>query len=236
MAKGREVITAKGIPPDREMRNPAAVGAAHGADRNGQAGEHDQDQSYHGVGAETTLQGLLSDFYGRADPSRELLAYMRREALPMAELYAFAGMIAVAHVRFFPGRRFDFDDEGMPAVVIEALGQDAETVEDLVAWPLDRLDKFATALGRVRGLGVDQVRDPATYAVGKPLHVHRTPLGWLQSGCRGVVILEPTTAVWWLGDALGAVAGEDAAHAREIGCLLHPYVEPRHVLFPVRAA
>ena len=218
------------------MRSPVAVGAAHGADRNGQAGENDQDESYHDVGAGTTLQGLLADFYDRADPTPELLAYIRREPIPMGAVYAFAGMIAVARVRFFAGRHFDFDDDGMPGVVIEALGDDAESIEDLVAWPLDRPDKFATALGRARGLGVDQARNPASIFGGKPLRVWRTPLAWLKAGCQGVVILNQSAAVLWLGDALGTIAGEDIEHAREIGRLLHPYVNPRRVLYPLREA
>lgn len=187
------------------------------------------------MSAPTTLQGLLANFYDRADPSQELLAYIRRETLPMSAVYAFAGMIAVARVRFFAGRRFDFDDDGMPGIVIEALGDDAETIEDLVCWPLERPDKFATALGRARGLGIDQARNPASF-VGSPLQVHRTPLRWLQNQCQGVVILEPVSAVLWLGDAIGAIAGEDLDHAREIGRLLHPYVSPRRVLYPERAA
>jgi hypothetical protein len=188
------------------------------------------------VSEPTALQDLLSDFYDRADPSLDWLAYVRREELATQAIYPFAGMMAVTRVRFFAGRRFDFDDDGIPAAVIGACGADAETIEDLVAWPLSQPMKFATALGRARGLGVDQARNPASFFGGKPLQVWRTPLGWLRAGCRGVVVLDQGAAALWLGDALGPVAGEDLEHAREIGRLLHPYVDPHRVLFPVRAA
>ena len=52
------------------------------------------------------------------------------------------------------------DANGYPA-----LDADDETVLDLVAWPLDRPDRFATALGVAEGLGLARVCDPATVRI-----------------------------------------------------------------------
>ena len=72
-------------------------------------------------------------------------------------------MLVVTRARFFPDRRFEFCDDGIPVAVCEVLGDDAETVIDLVAWPIMRPDKFATALGAAGGLGADQAKKPSTF-------------------------------------------------------------------------
>ena len=178
---------------------------------------------------------LRADLYERADCGLAWLNYVRAEAIDLTATYPFIGILAVTRVKLFPGRRFDFDDDGIPAAVCEVISDDAETVVDLVAWPLHQPSKFATALGVADGLGTDQVRNPASYFAGQHLTVHRTPLRWLKAGCRGTVILNFATAPRWLGAALGSIAGEDLGHARELARLLHPYIEPSRVLAPLDA-
>jgi hypothetical protein len=183
-----------------------------------------------------TLIGLRADFYDRADFSGDLRSYVESEGLELKAIYPFIGVLALTRVRFFPGRRFDFDDDGMPAAVCEVLASDAASPLDLVAWPVHRPDKFATALGVADGLGADQVSNPATYFADQHLAVHRTPLRWLQAACRGVVVLNVTSAPRWRGAAAGPIAGEDVNHARELARLLHPYFDPARILAPLAEA
>ena len=187
------------------------------------------------AGFPSALREILVDFYARVEWSQELAAW-QAENLPNGEIVSllpFIGMMAHCRVRFFPGRRFDFDDEGIPAIVIEVLGEDASTPVDLVAWPARRPDKFAPAIGHAAGLGVFRIRDPATYFGDEPLKVYRTPLAWLQASCDGVVILNSITAPSWLGEALGAIAGEDINHARALARLLRGYFDIARIVAPI---
>ena len=121
---------------------------------------------------------------------------------------------------FYDHGRFDFtypkEREAEPAAVIEALGADAATCIDLVAWPLHAPERFASLFGDVVLLGIDRVGSAATYFGGQPLQLYRTPLAWLQAHCRGAVIINPHGAPLVLQNALGRVAGEDIDHARTI--------------------
>jgi hypothetical protein len=171
----------------------------------------------------------------RAEPTPEWAAYIAAENVDLT-VYAFIGILAVTRARFFPDRRFEFYDDGIPVAVCEVLGDDAKTVIDLVAWPIRRPDKFATALGVASGLGTDQAKNPSTFFANQPLLIHRTPLGWIKSRCRGAVILNRLTAPTWLGTALGPIAGEDLEHARELARLLHPHVSPCRIMAPLPEA
>ena len=71
--------------------------------------------------------------------------------------------------------RFDFSDEGVPSAIIEVLDGDAETVLDLIAWPLHEPATFASTLGQAEEPGLWQFRKPASCG-GSRLHVRRTPL------------------------------------------------------------
>ena len=119
---------------------------------------------------------LRADLYERADCGLAWLNYVRAEAIDLTATYPFIGILAVTRVKLFPGRRFDFDDDGIPAAVCQVISDDAETVVDLVAWPLHQPSKFATALGVADGLGTDQVRNPASYFAGQHLY---QPAEWL---------------------------------------------------------
>jgi hypothetical protein len=181
------------------------------------------------------LLDYRAELVRRAEPTPEWSAYVAAENIDLT-VYAFIGILGVTRARFFPDRRFEFYDDGIPVAVCEVLGDDAETVIDLVAWPVAFPDKFASALGMASGLGTDQAKNPATFFAGQPLLIHRTPLQWIKSGCRGAVILNRLTAPIWLGAALGPIAGEDLEHARELARLLHPHVSPRRIMAPLPEA
>jgi hypothetical protein len=232
-------------PPDPDVKRPALAGNRDGADlgRTGNAESLGTKQYHTPAGATTDhgvlvtpLQDLRADFYERASASPEWFAYVYGHGLDLGIVAAHAGAFGVCPTRFFPGRRFDFDDEGSPAAIIEVFDEDGETTVDLMAWPLDKPDQFACALGRADGLGLWQVRNPATYFAGRPLQVWRTPLAWLQASCLGAVVFDASSARSWLSAAPGLIAGEDIAHTRGLARLLHPFVEPIRILAPLREA
>ena len=184
------------------------------------------------------LMAARAELVARGDPHEWWLDYIRSERLDVPTVARFAGMIAVTACVFYDHGRFDFvlpkDREAEPAAVIEALGADAATPIDLIAWPLHAPDRFASLFGDALLLGIDRVGNAATYFAGQPLQLFKTPLAWLQARCRGAVIIEPYGGSEVLQRALGRVAGEDIAHARTIQKLTR--LPPRQVLVPRRAA
>ena len=174
----------------------------------------------------------LADFYERAEWSRTAADFARDHALPLDEVQAHAGLFSVCYCRFESGRRFDFDDAGSAAAVVEVLAEDAATVIDLVAWPLADPLQFATALGEADLAGIQNVRNPASYASGRALRVWRTPLRWLQAGCNGVAILSDRFAGHWLSQALGPVVAEDMEHGRDLRQVLGRRFDPARLLVP----
>jgi hypothetical protein len=187
------------------------------------------------IGSRLMLLDYRAELCVRAKPSPEWVAYLASEKIDLT-VYAFIGILGITRVRFLPDRRFEFCDDGVPTAVCEVRGDDAETVIDLVAWPIARPEKFATALGVATGLGKDQAKNPATFFAGRPLLIHRTPLGWIRSGCRGVVVLDRLMAPLWLAAALGPIAGEDLTHGHELARLLHPHVSASRILAPLGQA
>jgi hypothetical protein len=187
------------------------------------------------IGHRLMLLDYLAELVRRAEPTAEWAAYVTAENIDLS-VYPFIGILGVTRARFFPGRRFEFRDDGIPVAVCEVLGDDAEAVIDLVAWSVAQPEKFGLALGVAAGLGTDQARNSATFFGGQPLVIRRTPLGWIKAGCRGAVILNRLLAPIWLGTALGNIAGEDLEHARELARLLHPHVSPRRIMAPLHEA
>src|SRR5437016_290239 len=98
------------------------------------------------IGRRLMLLELRIDLQERADPTPEWLSYIRSASIDLSVCYPSCGILAVAAVSFLPGRYFEFDDDGIPSAVIDVIGDDAETVIDLCAWPLRNPGKFATAL------------------------------------------------------------------------------------------
>jgi hypothetical protein len=172
----------------------------------------------------------------RAEPTLDWLDYIRNNKIEIETVARFAGIIAVTHRVFYTHHRFDFADpaerEAEAAAVIEALGEDGETVIDLVAWPLAAPGRFASLFGNVSMLGSDRVANPASYFGGAHLQLFKTPLRWLQAGCTGAVIIDPHAARIMLRRAIGQIAGQDLNHARAIQKLTQ--LPPQRVLAPLR--
>lgn len=174
----------------------------------------------------------LAQFYDLAQWGRAEADYVKRHGIDMGAVNAHAGVLAIVPCTFDGRGRFCIEGpDEEPGVVIECLGDDAATTVDLVAWPIEEPETFAT-LGGFDALGMAQVGNPASYAFKSALQVHRTPLKWLQAGCRGCVILHHQHITCWLGHALGAIMAEDVEHARLLDRLLNPRFDKSRILVP----
>jgi hypothetical protein len=184
------------------------------------------------------MMAARAELVRRGDPHQWWLEYVRGQGLDVPTVSRFAGMIAVTACIFEDNpRRFEFclpkDREAEPAAVIEALGDDAETVIDLVAWPLHAPDRFASLFGDVVMLGADRIANAASYFGGAHLQIFKTPLSWLRAGCTGAVVIDPHGAGIVLRRAVGPIAGEDLQHARALQKLSS--LSASRVLAPLRA-
>lgn len=178
------------------------------------------------------MSSILEDFYRFADWSPAAAAYTSSHGLDMEVVNAHAGLLAVLPCSFDGRGFFNIDlAAGEQAIVIECLAEDLETTIDLVAWPTMQPEKFATAWGS-DALGIDQIDNPATWALRGLLRVHRTPLAWLRANCEGCVPLSYRNAPAWLGKALGTIAAEDEAHARLIYQALNPRFNLARIRYP----
>lgn len=147
--------------------------------------------------------------------ARLSVAFCRANGLDWPTLVASCGGLFLANIKLHTRRRFTFSPLGVEACVVEAFGEDGESVEDLVAWPVDQPRTVLTALGRAAVLGSWNATNPASFAFG-PLRLYRTPLAWLQEGGRGATPFDLARATSWLREIDGPIAGEDRAHAAEI--------------------
>ena len=174
-----------------------------------------------------------SEFYARARESRASIEYVRRHGLDMKAIERDAGAFTVLRVAYPCPDRFDFGGpDDVPSVVIQA-HDESGVFADLVAWPIDAPGRFATMFGRVPMLGEGAVQNPATYFLGRPLRLYRTPLAWLQAGCEGAAcILDPRAAAWRLLDPLGPIACDDARHQREVRTLLRSVADAVQLVVP----
>lgn len=142
----------------------------------------------------THSMALALEFNLRSDPQLELAKWLEREGVDVPQALNLAGPIAEHDIVVFPRAMFDFAAPGsansVRAVVHLAVGEDAETPIDLVAWTRERPDRILRCLGVAPAIGIDQLVNPASYFAGRPLRVHRSALAWLASGCDGVVPLD----------------------------------------------
>src|SRR4051794_40844860 len=84
---------------------------------------------------------------------------------------------------------------------------------DLVAWDPRHPHSWALRYGAAEWLGAiePQYLDPP------PVPIHRGPLGWLQTGCRGLVLLSRAPVdQYCILSRLQKIAAEDTAHATEL--------------------
>lgn len=154
----------------------------------------------------------------------------------LAEQHYSVGTISVANVWDCGNQRFDFADEGgFRALVCEALAEDMETVIDLVAWPLDRPAHVMSAFGRCAFLGAHRVHNPATYLMGFPLVVHKTPLDFMRASFRGAAIVCPKLAARQLIDLPGQIAAQDYRHGRYLKRLIESVIPKDRIVIPAQS-
>lgn len=129
-----------------------------------------------------------------------------------------APALRVAKVRFLDHRTFDFDACGQRSFVF--IVQDTGIEVDIVAWDTAR-GALATWRGAAFALGQEAIFNPATHFDGGVLHVHRTPLEWLEADRDGIVIVQPTLTYAYLRHA-SRLSFADAAYARQVQEWLEP--------------
>lgn len=181
---------------------------------------------------DSALIAARAEFYDRALPHREFQHYVRCHGLELGRISGFAGATGMLPVVDCGHGRFDWGAPGqlVQAFVCEAYAEDGGTVIDLVAWPIDRPQVVMTMFGRAPLLGLWEAMNPSTYFGGKPLQMHRTPLEWLQAGCRGAAVVRPALAARLLFDIDGAIAGKDPSHVRRLRELIHTVVDDHKVV------
>jgi hypothetical protein len=178
------------------------------------------------------LIAARAEFYERSQVTAEFLHYVGRHSLELGRISGFAGATGILPVADCGGGRFDWEAPGdmIEAFICEVYAEDGESVIDLVAWPLDRPRHVMTVFGRAPLLGLWEAMNPATYYGGKPLQMHRTPLEWLQSGCRGAAVVRPSLAAPFLFNLEGAIAGKDPRHSRQLLDLIRSVVDDKKVV------
>jgi len=126
------------------------------------------------------------------------------------------GVITLARISDLGNQRFDFDPNGIEAVIFEAMGKDGETTIDLVAWPIDCPNIVLTMFGRCGLIGAFSAFNPATYYGGLPLPVYRSPLELFRAGFTGAAIAVRNIAARQLIDLPGRVVAQDYRHGKDL--------------------
>lgn len=168
---------------------------------------------------DAALLRARADMLALSDDAAAVAYVQDNGALPGVFPGAF-GSYTVANITDCGSGRFDFarEGEGLPAFLLEAFDADGETPADVVGWVVDRPDRVLSMFARLAFLGESQAVNPASYFAGLPLDVHRTPLEWMQNGCRGVAVVVPHLAAMTLLHA-PAVAGRDDIHTAQLATL-----------------
>ncbi len=186
------------------------------------------------------LNWLLQQFYQMAEPCPEWWSFIHHHNIDLKAVAPHCGVVAVALCKSYDtiegDRLFEFSPQGIPCVVVEAIsfrrkgGNTNPYTGDLIAWPLNSPDQFATALASGEGCELLGAWS-ACRTDRSPLALHRTPLSWLKAGCEGVVLLKPGAGPW-LRKAGGPYRCEDAEHAREVTEILGSSVTPYEIFIP----
>jgi hypothetical protein len=177
-------------------------------------------------------------FHEQWQPCLDLMHWLARSGVNIANVLNIVGPIAELAVKI-QGQRFRFCNantgDKILAVVHVAVGPDGETPIDLVAWQRQKPHRIVQAVGAIEALSVEQILNPASWFAGRPLFVHRTPLGWLRGGCQGIVILDPDGVRCRLQKLPVRSGGYDLAaespeHGRELRRCLSPLPEGLRIL------
>ena len=109
--------------------------------------------------------------------------------IPESLIFDLPLMIGVARVQTFPSGFYEPREDGDPAVII-AVGWPVPpiwvVIDDLIAFQPKAPGRWWRRRGEVQLLGTYNIRPEPVF----PLAVHETPLSWLQSGARGVCIVD----------------------------------------------
>lgn len=168
--------------------------------------------------------------FGDWDPASH--AFIEACGVSWMQVSAAIGRIAYSSCAIENGS-FAFFEDGEHSLVFEVLGEDGETVVDLCAFSLAEPRRFGTGVGRATILGEPNVHNPTSWAWGKALPIHRTPLAWLKARCRGGVILDHRYAPVVFRKALGRLLAEDEQHAHELRLMLStPAVPEEMIVYP----
>ena len=133
--------------------------------------------------------------------------------------------------------RFDFHEthqDKFKAFVVEAYGADSETTVDLVAWPIGRPKRVMSMFGLCGLIGLWAALDPANYLFNRPIPIHRTPLDWIKSNCKGAAIVTPHIAARQLLDIPGRIEAQDQVHGRELKNLIESVIPKDRVVIRAR--
>lgn len=158
---------------------------------------------------------MASRLFNVSLPNPAIWDLMRSDSIDPDEICDLAGPIVCQNGGFYTDR-FELDPLGEACLIMSVLGEDAETTIDLVGWSAQDPDQFASMFGTCGVLGIDQLRNPATYYGGKPCAIWRTPLNWLKAGCRGIVILDRNKGQVELRQTRGLLAAESVEHGRHL--------------------
>ena len=177
-------------------------------------------------------------------PRRDKRSVLAREYLRALRATSFASLkpliaagvswhatadVVPAHARISVSKdnTFAFDDGGGSAFIVPVRVENAVTPEaadpaevicdgwivDLVAFHPDHPARWALRTGAAEWLGSiePQYLDP------EPVPMWRTPLAWLQAGCRGLVLLsKERESHYRILSSLGEIVAEDHQHATEL--------------------
>jgi hypothetical protein len=157
--------------------------------------------------------------------------YLSAFGLDPEVVNARAGWLGIVHATV-EGGRFWWDwDGGEESAVIQALDEMGDVL-DYVAWPLASPERFGRAYGAALVLGPADLHNPARWAFGQVLRIHKTPLAWLREGDEGVCLLDYRYGPVLLRQALGDLLCQDDDHALLIHDLVNPPSFPHRVLSP----
>ncbi len=114
---------------------------------------------------------------------------LRSYSIPESVILGEPLMIGVAKVQASPSGFYEPNDDG-DGVLIVAEGCPAGpvwgTLDDLIAFKPPDPGCWWRRRGEIQLLGAYNIRSEPVF----PLTIHETPLGWLQSGARGICIVD----------------------------------------------
>lgn len=166
--------------------------------------------------------------FANAPNDFEAWAELQRQGVNLDVVTPFAGPIVRTAADFSEAGWFSFDPFGRGAFAMAVHAADAETVTDLVAWPVRDPAIFGVMFG-AGILGIDRLLNPASYVNG-PCMLYSTPLSWLQAGCEGAAVLDYEAARLPLHAAPGPLTADSLAFADSLS--IHGITPYRKLVVP----